>query len=95
LFGTKLRDGRGMKTSGCGNRMTRITRVKHSNDGILLDSRDAKYVWLSFIILLTLLAPMPHLFIIWIYLVSPTCSNESINMSLMQVLLMSTINSAG
>ncbi|KAF9218443.1 hypothetical protein BS17DRAFT_720823, partial [Gyrodon lividus] len=41
LFGMKPRDGRGMKTSGCGNRMSRMARVKHSNDCILLSSREA------------------------------------------------------
>ena len=36
LLGTKSRDGRNMETSGRGNGMSRMARIKHGEDGILL-----------------------------------------------------------
>ncbi|KIK77494.1 hypothetical protein PAXRUDRAFT_166677, partial [Paxillus rubicundulus Ve08.2h10] len=37
LFGTKSRDGRDMETSCRGNGVSRMARIKHGEDGILLD----------------------------------------------------------
>ena len=36
LFMMSPRDGQNMNTSGRGNRMTRMTRIKHSENGTLL-----------------------------------------------------------
>ncbi|KIK76835.1 hypothetical protein PAXRUDRAFT_168635, partial [Paxillus rubicundulus Ve08.2h10] len=40
LFGTKSRHGRDMETSGRGNEVSRVARIKHGEDGILLGRRE-------------------------------------------------------
>ena len=39
-FGAKSRDGRGMNTSGRGNRVSRTAYIKHSEDSVLSNSKE-------------------------------------------------------
>ena len=40
LFGAKSKDGRGMNTSGRGNRVSRTAYIKHNEDTVLSNSRE-------------------------------------------------------
>ena len=40
LFGAKSRDGKGMNTSGRGNRVSRAAYIKHSEDSVLSNSKE-------------------------------------------------------
>ena len=40
LFGAKSKDGRGMNTSGRGNRVSKTAYIKHSKDSVLSNSRE-------------------------------------------------------
>jgi len=40
LFGAKSRDGRGMNTSGRGNRVSRTAYIKHSEDSVFLSKKE-------------------------------------------------------
>ena len=43
LFGTKPGDGSNANTSGGGNRVNRMTRIKLGEDGVLLSSRERSH----------------------------------------------------